>query len=170
MAWRTLCFLNLVIAALGCSSTAAIPENAVAEGNTIVFEGLPHPGYEAELFESEKNSKSTVKLHGSYFYKAFQPAKDTETSELRETLSDPERFEPFSGEKKCGGFHADYAVAWKENGRLFKVLICFGCGEVKRFGPQGEVREDMKTNTSDLLKMVLKMYDRDRPAHQGWGP
>jgi hypothetical protein len=143
----------------------------VLEGKTIVYEGLPHPNFDPPgLLESEKSSKQTTVLHDCYFYKSFQPAKDTETNELRELLTDPLAFSPFSGEKKCGGFHADYAVAWKENGQVTEVLICFGCGEVKRFGPRGTAREDMNADTEKLLQTILKMYDRDRPHRKSLGP
>src|SRR6185503_19767039 len=99
MTWWNLLFLTLGLLTLGCSASNGKPE--ISEGKTIVFEGLPHPNYE-EIFESEKQSKSTTLLHGSYFYEKFQDAKDTETNELRNVLSDPEGFRPFEGEKKCG--------------------------------------------------------------------
>ena len=163
MKWRALVVVCLALLPLGCSSS---PLQDIPESKTVVFEGLPHPMYESELLESEKESKATTTLHNCYFYEPSQPAKDTETNELRNVLSDPEGFSPFEGEKKCGGFHADYAVAWKEGGRVFEVLICFGCGEVKRYGPRGEVREDMKQPTREKLKMILKMYDNVRPPHK----
>lgn len=164
MTWWNLLFLTLGLLILGCSASKGTPD--ISEGKTVVFEGLPHPMYEDELLESEKQTKAKILLHGSYFYEKFQDAKDTETNELRNVLSDPEGFTPFEGEKKCGGFHADYAVAWKVNGQVFEILICFGCGEVKRYGPRGEVREDMKQQTRENLKMILKMYDNVRPPHK----
>jgi len=166
MTWRTLLLLHLISAILGCSSDSSTGISRIEEGKTVVFEGLPHPMYERELVESERQTKPMTTLHGNYFYVPFQAAKDNETNELRDVLSNAEGFEPFAGEKKCGGFHADYAVVWKENGQIFEVLICFGCGEVKRFGPQGEVREDMKESTRETLKMILKMYNNVRPPQK----
>ena len=70
---------------LGCSSNTEVPSSDVLEGKTIVYEGLPHPNFDPPgLLESEKSSKQTTVLHDCYFYKSFQPAKDTETNELRE--------------------------------------------------------------------------------------
>jgi hypothetical protein len=67
----------------------------------------------------------------------------------------------FSGEKKCGGFHADYALTWKVAGVEYAALFCFGCGEVKLFGPQQEFRYDI--GEEDSLTRILKHYVRNRP-------
>ncbi len=157
---------------LGCSSG---PSENIPEAQTVVavYEGLPHPFYENELYESEKNSKTTTNLHESYFYHESHSLSPREGEALQKVLGDTENFEPFvdsENTKTCGGFHADYAATWKRNGMVVEVLVCFGCDEVKRFGPEGEVREVMKEGTSDKLKTLLKVYDKIRPPHEGWGP
>ncbi|MFN0022131.1 MAG: hypothetical protein ACKVP0_28110 [Pirellulaceae bacterium] len=165
MVSRLLILTTLEFLTSGCTSPVA----AIPEGTTVVYEGLPHTAYEGDLFESEKN-KPTAVLHGLYFYREYHTLSGKEAETLRTALSDASGFSPWSGEKKCGGFHADYAVAWKEDGKTFEVLICFGCGEVKRYGTGKEIREDMKKETSDEFNELLKAYDKLRPAHQGWGP
>ena len=166
MSPRLLITMMLGLTILGCSSS---PSPAIPEGTTVVYEGLPHPTYEDELFENEKQ-KPTAVLHGLHFYRECHALNVKEAETLTAVISGAGGFATWSGEKKCGGFHADYAVAWKQGGKTFEVLICFGCGEVKRYGPGKEVREDMKSETSDKLKELLKAYDELRPPHEGWGP
>ncbi len=71
-------------------------------------------------------------------------------------------YKEFSGEKKCGGFHPDFAVEWQIGTAKYQALICFGCGEVKLFGPGYESRYDFHSET---IEKILKKYNKNRPAH-----
>ena len=44
--------------------------------------------------------------------------------------------------KRCDGFHADYALVWKE----YRLFICFGCGEVKYYKGDKIEEYDLKYN------------------------
>jgi hypothetical protein len=68
------------------------------------------------------------------------------------------------GEKKCGGFHPDYAVEWSVGRDRYRALICFGCEEVKLFGPALESRNDLDRTAYKRLEELLKPYQKNRPA------
>lgn len=134
----------LVSASLvGCSASPqseyTIPQ---AEALTL-YEGLPHPMYETEVLEAEKNAKPTVDLHGYPFYRATLSLKPDDERSVKEILSTAATYEPFGGEKKCGGFHPDFAFAWTISGKRQACLICFGCKEIKVFRSGNETRFDI---------------------------
>jgi hypothetical protein len=127
-----------------------------------LYEGLPHPGYEPKVVESERKTKETFDLHGYAFYREPLALTPVDAGKLKVILGDPARFAPFAGEKKCGGFHPDYAVEWAVDGQVYQCLFCFGCGEVKMYGPLGETRFDLADAKS--LRGVLMPYQKNRPA------
>jgi hypothetical protein len=132
-----------------------------------LLEGLPHPGYEAKQLESEKKSKPTIELDGFLFYKEPLDLKGDDTRALAELLGRADSFKPFAGEKKCGGFHPDYAVEWTASGGVHRYLICFGCGEVKVHTPTGDSRFDIASVARERLESILKNYQKNRPERSG---
>ena len=70
--------------------------------------------------------------------------------------------------KGCGGFHPDYAVERAVGGQVYRCLVCFGCGEVKVFGPGGELHRDVVNPIP--LKRLLVPYWKNRPASDVWPP
>ena len=81
-------------------------------------------------------------------------------------LGDPAAFKPFTIEKPCGGFHPDYAVDFRRGTAKIRMLICFGCGEVKVFSQQAESRLDLSAEASQKLAEILKGYRKNRPPQQ----
>lgn len=143
------------------SVLAAFAQATQAAEKVVVFEGLPHPVSERELLAEEKRTKDWWRLHGESFYSA----KQTLTVEQRKRLQGVERsIAPWSGMKLCGGFHADYAVAWLGKFGVYEMLACFSCGEVRLYGPQMELTGDLKGETAESLRTFLREFQRERPT------
>jgi len=140
-----------------------------------VFEGLPHPMYEEEMFQGELKTKQTIQLSGFPFYREPLDLNDEDIRTLRGLLGERSTYKSYSGEKKCGGFHPDYAVEWSSEGRVYRCFICFGCSEARFDGPQGETffydlrseghGRDQRMRVLDLLKA----YRKNRPPHERFG-
>jgi hypothetical protein len=162
---KRLALTAVLLFGLGCSgssSKAFANGIASAEGVTL-YEGLPHGMFESDKLESERRSKPVVELHGYSFYKELLDLRPEDAKRLTEILGDAEALKPFGGEKKCGGFHPDYAAEWKRGASAYQALICFGCNEVKLFGPDIESRHDMSEGADEKLEALLGGYRKNRP-------
>lgn len=133
-----------------------------ATGVTL-FEGLPHQMFERESRASELKTKETIQLHGFPFYKRALPLSAEDAGALRSLLSNAETYEAFGGEKRCGGFHPDYSIAWEKGGQMFRVLVCFGCHEFKLFGTGHELRTDANDKVMKNVEAILRKYHAQRP-------
>lgn len=129
----------------------------------VIYEGLPHQHWERTQYQAEKQTKPTFVLHGYDFYKEPPELSADDTQRLREIMADERSFVPFRGEKRCGGFHPDYAVEWSVDGNLYRGLICFGCYEVKLYGPNQAHRNDIAHDAHAALKQTLGKYRKNRP-------
>lgn len=140
--------------------------SAIRRGEEVVLhEGLPHPMFEGELFERERGSRPVEELHGYPFYREPLALTADEAREITGAMASPEQFLPFSGEKKCGGFHPDYAVEWRRGREVYMALVCFGCEEVKLFGPGLASRHDLRA--AERFGEVLGRHRKNRPAGAG---
>jgi hypothetical protein len=124
-----------------------------------VYEGLPHQSYEGELLEQERNTKAVRELHGFPFYRESLVVEKQDAVQLATILADSTVWTEFSGEKKCGGFHPDYAIEVARGGETYVALLCFGCGEGKIYQGSVEGRYDMNLKP----KLVLDKYQVNRP-------
>jgi len=147
---------------LGAANSSPCVTIGSAERVTL-HEGLPHPFDESKAFEKEKKSKQTVELDGYSFYRKTLDLKEEDAGKLKRLLADSNSFEPFSGEKKCGGFHPDYGVEWSDGDKVYRCLICFGCREAAVSGPPGSSRYDIQKQAFDRLKAMLTPYRKNRP-------
>ncbi len=136
----------------------------------ILYEGLPHQMYETDALNSEMKSKETVNIQGFPFYRETLDLEPEDAEKLQRVLGDKRALDAYSGEKKCGGFHPDYAVEWSHAGQIYRVLICFGCNEAGVYGPKGDAFQDMTKATVRGLKDLLMPYRKNRPAHERFGP
>lgn len=127
----------------------------------VLFEGLPHQGFESKLLATELSSKDTVQIHGFPFYTLPLSITDDDKERVVQILSDGSSYEKYDGfVKKCGGFHPDYAAQWSIAEDVYTALIYFGCGEMKIFGPGINELYDLNTG----LLSLLKKYRVNRPA------
>ena len=58
-----------------------------------------------------RTSEPTVEIHGETLFAKTLTVEGDEAKRLAEMLVDPALFRSHVSGKKCGGFHADYAVA-----------------------------------------------------------
>src|SRR6266404_3715392 len=130
----------------------------------ILHEGLPHQQLEAGQLAVELKNKKTTKLHGLPFYEEVLSLKERDAKKLATLVCDEKSFKPtYRNEllgiiKLCGQFHPDYCIEWRTGKQVYQVLICFGCQEVKCFGPQVELYLDIKSETYAEFEKILKAY------------
>lgn len=164
--------LILVAAVMSLSGCTASPPSGltIAHAETLTcYEGLPHSMYEKEAFAAEKSDKPSIELHGYPFYRQTLSLKPDDESSVKAILGDAATYEPFEGEKKCGGFHPDFAVAWTISGKQYDCLICFGCEEMKIFQDGSETRFDIAPAKVERFKRLLASYRSSRPPHERFG-
>lgn len=147
------------------ASYKAVAASAGQAKELLLFEGFPHPRNEKKLFDKERAERNQFRYQGHVFYQNRPRLRDKDAAALKKILADSTGFLAWRGEKKCGGFHPDYMVQWKDGDDIYRVLICFGCSEVMAYGPKGAVRLDMGT-AGKSLQEALKRYWALRPKPQ----
>lgn len=145
--------------------------NSVGEEPSLtLLEGLPHQTWEAAKLKDELAKKRTVQLHAFPFYEQTLPLDPKDASRLKGLLASDDALLPHPPNivvvKQCGGFHPDYAIRWTAKGRVYDVLLCLGCEEVRCFGPDGEVDCDLSDGALTAFKSILTPYRRNRPARE----
>ncbi len=133
----------------------------------VIWEGLPNPFSERALFEHEQKFAGKFLIANQLFY--AQPLKviDVDLATISDAvLEHRDNFEPWSGIKFCGGFHADYAIEWRYHHLpVAFTLFCFGCGEVQfRSGDHYE-QADMSAMGHNRFSALLSRYRELRPKH-----
>lgn len=138
---------------------------AIAKADKVVlFEGLPHQGFEGELLKKELADKKTAQIAGFPFYAETLALKEGHGKKLTELTAGKDTFAKFGGEKKCGGYHPDYAIEFLVGVDKYHVLICFGCHEAIITGPKASVRCDINEDGYKAFADILKGYRKNRPA------
>ncbi len=159
----TILVASLCLVLSGCSGPPPETTTLKNADRLVLYEGLPHQMYEAQALEAERKEKPIITLHGFPFYRETLDLKPGDDERLKALLSDRRSFSPYAGEKKCGGFHPDYAVEWSAGGRTYQALICFGCFEAKIYGPHGGTTYDVGSDVQNQFKGLLTPYRRNRP-------
>ena len=111
-------------------AVSALVEGLDAATQVEIHEGLPHLGWERQLFEQERKSTECQEIAGQWVYAKPQMMKAVDTAELKRLVAGGLLL-PWRGAKRCGGFHADYVVTITSAKKTLHVLFCFGCHEVK---------------------------------------
>jgi hypothetical protein len=157
----------VVVALYLVVNSGASFETVVEAADEInVYEGLPHQGYESRLFEHERQTKAVHQFENYWFYRQPVGLKPEDGKTLVEAVMNPQTLKPFTGEKKCGGFHPDYAIEFRKGLSRYQVLICFGCHEAKVIGPQGKSRHNLGSGGYEAFAEILKPYQTNRPAQK----
>ena len=137
---------------------------SVDDGATLtLYEGLPHSGWEKEVYASELEHKNTVTRHGFAFYEATLPVSDEDVAALRLLVQNREIFMDWRGDKACGGYHPDYSLVWENEGESIEFQICFGCYEVKVYGGKDDQYLDLR---AESFEAILTKYRDQRPEEQ----
>jgi hypothetical protein len=154
--------------ALGCyqDNHLALTKAVRQVDRVVLYEGLPHQMFESHLLKEERRNKAIQELNSNSFYQEPLPLPAEDAKQLSAVLGESATYKPFSGEKMCGGFHPDYAVEWHVGRDRHRALICFGCREVKLFGPGLESRHDLDRGAYEKLRKILKDYRKNRPSQE----
>lgn len=134
-----------------------------ASTSVTIYEGLPHQRGEKKLLVDELRTKKTVRLHRFPFYDIAIPAKPEVAAKLIALCGAQETFGPYGGAKFCGGFHPDWCVEFKKGPDVYQILVCFGCQEVRLYGPQNMAYSDLDKATMTKLVDILKPLQNNRP-------
>jgi hypothetical protein len=126
-----------------------------------VYEGLPHQLHEKSLLTKELKRDDIVKFAGFPFY--TPSVRTTQIAGLIAVLSDKSAFKVYGGLKRCGAYHPDYCVSWKNGNKTYYALICYGCGELVFYDGRKPLIYDMQEGTLAKLKELLKGYALKRP-------
>lgn len=141
---------------------------ANAADEVLVYEGLPHHNFDRKSLDSELQTKDVIDLDEHPFYSEPLPVSDEDRAKIREFAAGPDAFFKFYGEKDCGGFHPDYAVEWRAGKDRYRLLLCFGCGEGKLFGPDLRSRNELGNYDFNVENVgwekVLRKYVKHRPT------
>ena len=142
------------------SESAALRRSLLKSESLAVFEGLPHPQWQPQVFAEEAERDDTVTIQKFKFYKP--DVKVQEPQSLGELLASSKTIGRWSGPKLCGGFHPDFAVQWTtQQGRKLSALICFGCYEIKFVDGDQVFHYDLRE--AKTLKAALAAYKKKRP-------
>jgi hypothetical protein len=131
-----------------------------------LLEGLPHPTFEPTAFSRELASNAVREILGSPFYKGEHSLTAEDEAAIRFALGDPETFLPCPDEgrfKRCGGFHADFAIEFRHDAGAGAALMCFGCGEVKTLLQTDRWHHDLLPDANAALSRVLLGHRYKRP-------
>lgn len=91
--------------------------------------------------------------------------RPADAAAVRQVLLKPATYQPYSGPKKCGGFHPDYRLVWGSGRARREVQLCFGCREVKVFaaGDTQVLVADLPNAPYLELRVALDRYRAQRP-------
>jgi hypothetical protein len=148
------------------SQFTPISEGIRRASSLTLYEGLPHQSIEAAQLKVELATKKTIQLHGFPFYERALPVAAEEIEPLRRLSASADSFSHYDGPKKCGGYHPDYALAWKDGGTIHHLLICFGCHEMKLYGPRHELITDIRDDAYKQFETLLRKYRDQRPKRE----
>lgn len=132
----------------------------------MLYEGLPHPTWENELYEEERIRDDVFEQDGHLFYKRPLRLTTADATRLKELFLNEAHFEPYMGLKLCGGYHPDYSIEWQTREGIYRTQICFGCYEMKSFGPESDLYCDLTDAGHERFEAVLKKYRQERPEKE----
>jgi hypothetical protein len=128
-----------------------------------VYEGLPHPDVEPEVFASERKQKATIEVHDFFFYATPLTMSRADWKNFKRLFTDAASFEEYGGPKMCGAFHPDLLVEWQVDGDIYQSQLCLGCAEMKVFGPGYEVIFDVRGKAYEQFAKVFLRIRKNRP-------
>lgn len=140
-----------------------ISEGIRRASSVTLYEGLPHQTWEADELKKELATKKTVSFHAFPFYERPLVLAADEVEPLRRLAADASSYTTYGGPKLCGGYHPDYCLTWKDGSAAYQLLICFGCHEMKLYGPNSELIVDIGEEAFRAFEAALKKHRDQRP-------
>lgn len=123
-------------------------------GAVVSYDGFSHPGWDPERLCIEILLKPRSIFHGHAF--SYSATESRTVTEIAAVLSDHSSFEPWLGEKGCGGFHADRYFRWTESSQTWEVLLCMGCHEALLFHAGQSLRCDISRAAAKKIETLEK--------------
>ena len=141
----------------------AIPEfcELISDSTSVeILEGLPHPRWESDRLESERQSHSTI-IRGDFdFYPARMKMDRKDVAELTTILKADETFEKWRPGKFCGGYHPDFTTLWECDEGELEIQFCFGCYEARFFWQGTYAQCDLERQAYSRIKSLLNTYHK----------
>jgi hypothetical protein len=144
------------------SATDDIRESLNKANHIFIHEGLPHQLFESDALKAEKKREDTTKLGVFPFYTPRIEVKGDLIGILKKIVAESDNYAEFAGEKRCGGFHPDYALSWTDGTKDYSILFCFGCVEALIVDGRKSYRYDFKK--MDALRAQFGQFRSKRPA------
>ncbi|MEP4078042.1 hypothetical protein [Haloferula sp.] len=136
---------------------------ALAKAKTFtLYEGLPHPAKETEIFTTEADRKDTKQITGFFFYKPGLKVDPATTEKLRQVIADSDSLTEWE-EKRCGGFHPDWSLTWRRGWSKDHALICFSCEDIIYISGDYQLRYTLTPAANKKLKALLNPFQSKRP-------
>lgn len=126
----------------------------------VVYRGFPR---REALTDDEPEPKKdpNVALRGYLFQPRAYACDEKATAKLREICSTKAAFKKWRGPKKCGGYHPDYCLQFKNGDTVTSVLLCYGCNEAKFFGSKANLYVDADAAALEAIQVILKQVTAD---------
>ncbi len=122
-------------------------------GKVTLYEGTPRERRDGKPVEGK-----VIKLHDFAFFEKQPVLKDEDAKSLTKLFCAKDSFGKWEGYKKCGGYHPDFCIEWKNGDDAYQVLVCLGCHEVKCFGPKAELYCDINSDAYKQFSEILTRY------------
>ena len=116
--------------------------------------GMAHPGFELPKLAAQSIFCPRAVRHGHAFWSNDPVLTDEEATQLAAILGDSATYEPWWGEKGCGGFHADWYLRWGEGDERREVILCEGCHEALVYFAGGFVRCDLSKEGFEKISAI----------------
>lgn len=143
--------------------------NALEQSEQVtLYEGLPHPVWQASMFREQALRDDVIWFHNIPFYSSTLALKEKDRDAIFSFLkaSFPlrdELIETLVALKQCGGFHADFCLVLKTGGKEMGMMFCLGCHELIAFNEDAWLLVDIDEQPKlDALKKVLLSYASKR--------
>jgi hypothetical protein len=130
-----------------------------------VYEGLPHPNLEQDLFQEESARTKTLEIDGHRFYAVAVSVVPEKLAVLQKAVADPSLYEAYpdpDAEKACGGFHPDWCLVVDKGEESFHFHFCFGCHDLVVF-EDGKMRMWCEFKDVEALVNLLQPLRTNRP-------
>ena len=130
---------------------------------TQIYAGLSHPFWNSGELAKEVLLGPRKIIHGH----GFKPEPNTspKLKEIAQILTRPSTYYPWSGEKLCGGFHADTCFRWETTHGAMEILLCMGCHEVILYKDGQSQRCDLTSQSAEEITTILqKQKQKQKPS------
>jgi hypothetical protein len=141
----------------------ALLETIRDDSPAAVFEGLPHPQAESDVYASESRRKDTFTNHGFKFYTPHYYWGGKGTGAITHIARSLETYNRWTGPKFCGGFHPDLLVRFGRGRETVDCHICLGCGEAIFFTATDMIHVNLEAAADKQLQIWQRFKMMYRP-------